>query len=138
MTVIRPIWTYGVELWGSTKPSNSSRIQSLQSKILRKILNAPYFVTNKLIHTDLNVPYVADLAQTRYLSLHSKLRNHSNPLVSRLASHSIPDNPPRCLKRIWPRDLLILYYLQVFKFYQWAVFLTSTGHVTFSIIITFT
>ncbi|CAH1392097.1 unnamed protein product [Nezara viridula] len=34
-----PIWTYGIELWGSTKPSNSSRIQSLQSKILRKILN---------------------------------------------------------------------------------------------------
>ncbi|CAH1402869.1 unnamed protein product [Nezara viridula] len=28
MTIIRPIWTYGVE------PSNSSRIQSLQSKIL--------------------------------------------------------------------------------------------------------
>ncbi|CAH1400704.1 unnamed protein product [Nezara viridula] len=31
LTIIRPIWTYGVELWGSTKPSNSSRIQSLQS-----------------------------------------------------------------------------------------------------------
>ncbi|CAH1389475.1 unnamed protein product [Nezara viridula] len=91
MTTIRAIWTYGVELWGSTKPSNSSRIQSLQSKILRKILNAPYFVTNKIIHNDLNIPYVSDLAQ----SFHNKLQNHPNPLVSNLASSSIPDNPPR-------------------------------------------
>ncbi|CAH1406133.1 unnamed protein product [Nezara viridula] len=67
-----------VLLWGSTKPSNSSRIQSLQSKILRKILNAPYFVTNKIIHKDLNVPYVSDLAQSRYLSFHNKLQNHPN------------------------------------------------------------
>ncbi|CAH1398184.1 unnamed protein product [Nezara viridula] len=95
MTIIRPIWTYGIELWGSTKPSNSSRIQSLQFKILRKILNAPYFVTNKIIHKDLNVPYVSDLAQSRYLSFHNKLQNHPNPLVSNLASSSIPDNPPR-------------------------------------------
>ena len=107
MTVIRPIWTYGVVLSGSTKPSNSSRIQSLQSKILRKILNAPYFVTNKLIHKDLNITYVSDLAQTRYQSFHSKLHNHSNPLVSQLSSHSIPDDPLRRLKRRWPRDLLI-------------------------------
>ena len=101
MTIIRPLWTYGVELWGSTKPSNSSRIQSLQSKILRKILNAPYFVTNQVIHQDLNIPYVADLARTRYRSFHNKLLNHPNPLVSNLDSPSLPNNPPRGLKRRW-------------------------------------
>ncbi|CAH1393798.1 unnamed protein product [Nezara viridula] len=70
MTIIRPIWTYGVELLGSTKPSSN-------------------------------------LAQSRYLSFHNKLQNHPNSLVSNLASSSIPDNPPRRLKRRWPRDLLI-------------------------------
>ncbi|CAH1404081.1 unnamed protein product [Nezara viridula] len=43
-----------------------------------------------------------DLAQSRYLSFHNKLQNHPNPLVSNLASSSIPDNPPRRLKRRWP------------------------------------
>ncbi|CAH1397941.1 unnamed protein product [Nezara viridula] len=42
MTIIRPIWIYEIELWCSTKPWNPYRIQSLQSKILRKILNAPW------------------------------------------------------------------------------------------------
>ncbi|CAH1391417.1 unnamed protein product [Nezara viridula] len=107
ITIIRSIWTYGIELWGSTKPSNSSRIQSLQSKILRKILNAPFYVTNDIIHKDLNVPYVSDLAQSRYPSFHNKLLNHPKPLISNLASSSIPDNPPRSLKRRWPRDLLM-------------------------------
>jgi hypothetical protein len=32
-TIIKPIWTYKLELWGSAKPSNLGRIQSLQSKI---------------------------------------------------------------------------------------------------------
>ena len=106
-TIIRPIWTYGIELWGSIKPSNSSRIQSLQSKILRKILDAPYYVTNKLIHKDLNIPFVADLTQNRYASFYSKLLNHPNPLILNLSSLTIPDNPPRRLKIRWQRDLLI-------------------------------
>jgi hypothetical protein len=41
-TIIKSIWTYGLELWGSTKPSNLRRIKSLQSKILRKIVDAPF------------------------------------------------------------------------------------------------
>jgi hypothetical protein len=31
---------------GSAKPSNTNRIQTLQSIILRKITNAPFYVTN--------------------------------------------------------------------------------------------
>ena len=34
------------ELWGSAKPSNINRIQSLQSIILRKITNCPFYVFN--------------------------------------------------------------------------------------------
>ncbi|CAH1405884.1 unnamed protein product [Nezara viridula] len=76
----------------------------VQSKILRKILNASYFVTNKIIHNDLDV---SDLAQSRYLFFHNKLQIHLNPLFSNLASSSIPDNPPRRLKRRWPRKEIV-------------------------------
>ncbi|CAH1406529.1 unnamed protein product [Nezara viridula] len=85
----------------------------MESKILRKILTAPYFVTNKIIPNDLNVPYVSDLAQSRYLSFHNKLQNHPNILVSNPASSSIPDNPLRLANLLgnfsvaWTYDLFI-------------------------------
>jgi Reverse transcriptase (RNA-dependent DNA polymerase) len=105
-TIIKPIWTYGLEIWGSTKPSNIKRIQSFQSKVLRKLVNAPFYVPNRILHKDLNVPLVADLASTRYKSFHSSLHLHSNPLVQALSSLTLPRNPPRRLNRHWPRDFL--------------------------------
>jgi len=102
-TLLRPIWTYGLELWGSTKPSNIYRIQSIQSKILRCIVNAPFYVSNLTLHTDLKIPFISDLAKSQYLSFHSKLPSHPNPLASSLATYTIP---VRRLKRKWPRDLL--------------------------------
>jgi hypothetical protein len=105
-TIIKPTWTYGLELWGSTKPSNHRRIQSLQSKILRKIVNAPFYVSNLTLHNDLKVPFVRDLASSRYQKFHSTLHLHPNPLVQSLSSLTLPLNPPRRLRRHWPRDLL--------------------------------
>jgi len=105
-TVLRPMWTYGMEIWGSTKPSNSQRIQSMQSIILRSITNSPFYVSNLTLHNDLQIPVVKDLAHTRYTSFHKKLPSHPNPHVQSLASPFLPDNPTRRLKRQWPRDLL--------------------------------
>ena len=39
--IIRPIWTYGIQLWGSTSASNREFLQRTQAKILRTITNAP-------------------------------------------------------------------------------------------------
>jgi hypothetical protein len=43
-TIIKPIWTYGVEIWGCASKSNISIIQRCQSKILRMSANAPWHV----------------------------------------------------------------------------------------------
>jgi hypothetical protein len=56
--VIKPIRTYGIELWGCASKSNTAIMQRAQSKILRTITNAPWYVTNHTLHTDLNIPYV--------------------------------------------------------------------------------
>ncbi|KAL1117259.1 hypothetical protein AAG570_004585 [Ranatra chinensis] len=42
----------------------------------------------------------------RLKSFHTNLGAHPNPLISALSSHTHPLNPPRRLKRRWPRDLL--------------------------------
>ena len=78
----------------------------MKSKILRKITNAPFYVSNQTIHSDLKVPFVLDYAIARYKKFHEKLPSHLNPLVQNLHSLYIPGNPTRRLSRQWPRDLL--------------------------------
>jgi hypothetical protein len=46
--IIKPVWTYGIELWGSSKPSNTKILQTFQSKTLRKLMflgTLPYTTT---------------------------------------------------------------------------------------------
>ena len=104
--ILKPTWTYGIEIWGCAKPSHLKRIQSLQSIILRKISNSPFYVSNFTLHTDLSIPFVSDLTHQRYQKFHSRLPGHPNPHIHNLYSFHTPDSPPRHLKRRWPRDLL--------------------------------
>ncbi|KAL1140682.1 hypothetical protein AAG570_000612 [Ranatra chinensis] len=48
--ILKPTWTYGIELWGSARKSNIDRIQSFQSKTLRTILDAPCSKHLSLFH----------------------------------------------------------------------------------------
>jgi hypothetical protein len=43
-TIFIPIWTNGLELWGCASKSNISIIQRSESKILRMIVDAPWYV----------------------------------------------------------------------------------------------
>jgi hypothetical protein len=59
--ILKPIWTYSIELWGCAKPSNTKIPQTFQSKTLRDITGAPWYVSNKTIHEDLNIPLITDV-----------------------------------------------------------------------------
>jgi hypothetical protein len=39
--ILKPVWTYGVELWGCSKSSNTKILQIYQSEALRMITDAP-------------------------------------------------------------------------------------------------
>jgi len=104
-TLLMPIWTYGIQLWGAAKKSNTNKIQTFQSTTLRIITNAPFYVSNHTLHTDLKINTIEETAKIIYKRFRSRLTNHSNPLISALDSDTIPGNPPRRLKRKWCRDL---------------------------------
>ena len=55
-TVLKPVWTYGIELWGCATKSNIAVIQRYQSKLLRSITSAPWYVSNQTLHSDLRIP----------------------------------------------------------------------------------
>jgi len=76
--VIKPAWSYGIELWGCASKSNIVIMHRSQSKILRAIANAPWYVTNHTLHTDFNIPYVTDVIRERINKHHNTLEAHPN------------------------------------------------------------
>ena len=57
-SILKPIWTYGIQLYGSTINSNIEIIQRAQSKIIRT--RAPSYVRNENIQKDIQIPFVKD------------------------------------------------------------------------------
>jgi len=100
-TILKPIWTYGIPLWGSASHSNIENLQRFQNKVLRTTVNAPWYIPNKLLHTDLQMPTIREEI-TKFSTNHtSKLLTHPNELTSNLL---IEQGPGR-LKRYKPLDL---------------------------------
>jgi hypothetical protein len=99
--VIKPVWTYAIELWGCASKSSVAIIQRSQSKILITTANAPWFVSNHTLHTDLNIPYVSEVINERVNKHLNKPESHFNPLVETLKQPM----RNRRLKRRWTSDL---------------------------------
>ena len=57
-TIIKPIWVYGIPLWGTV--SHINKIEIIQAKILRTVVNAPWYVRNDDIRRDLGIPTVKE------------------------------------------------------------------------------
>ncbi|KAF0762098.1 Uncharacterized protein FWK35_00006596 [Aphis craccivora] len=72
-SLIKLIWTYGTHLWDNAKKSNINKIQTFQNIALRKLLNAPPYVSNHSIHQDLRIKTVQDEAKLYYKRFHSNL-----------------------------------------------------------------
>jgi hypothetical protein len=100
-TIMKPIWVYGFELWGCASTSNISIIQRRQSKILRQITDAPWYVNNQTIHTDFNIPYITDVVKEKSTTHHKKLARHSNDILQPLVE---PQRHSR-LRGTWLADL---------------------------------
>jgi hypothetical protein len=106
LTLLRPIWYYGIQLWGSVKPFNTRTIQAFQSICLRLITGAPWYITNDSLHKDICIPTLNNLATLTYIKTPKTFNAHTNPIITNLSSKQIPGNLPRGLKRNWCRDLL--------------------------------
>jgi hypothetical protein len=100
-TVLKPIWTYGIQLWGTASTSNIEILERFQSKGLSMIVDAPWYVPNSLIRRGLRCPTVKE--EIRRYSSHcgARFRTHPNHLAVNLLR--LPDN--RRLRRYLPNDL---------------------------------
>jgi len=66
MALLRPMWYYGIQIWGSAKPSNVRTIQAFQSICLRLLSGASWYITNICI-------YIYNI----HIHMHSNLKKSS-------------------------------------------------------------
>jgi hypothetical protein len=99
-TILKPIWTYGIQLWGTAYISNIGILECFQSKALCMIVDAPWYVPNMVIQRDLQIPTIKEEI-CHYSSQYSaRLSAHPNDLTVNLTELS--DN--RQLRRHLPND----------------------------------
>jgi hypothetical protein len=96
------MWTYGIQLWGSASTSNIEIFERFQSKALRMIAVAPWYVPNVILQQDLQIPSVKVEIRRFSIQYSSRLQTHPNSLGVHLTE------PPehRRLKRHLPTDLI--------------------------------
>jgi hypothetical protein len=100
-TILKPIWTYGIQLWGTASTSNVEILERFQSKVLRQIMDAPWYVPNTIIRHDLHMPKVKE--KIHHYSSHYSLRLSAHPNEFILPLLEPPEH--RRLGRLLPNDL---------------------------------
>jgi len=61
--IVKPVWTYRIQLWGTASNSNLEILERFQSKVLRIITDAPRYVPNTVIKRDLQIATVEQEAR---------------------------------------------------------------------------
>ena len=101
--IIRPIITYGIQLWGCAKKSNVLVAQRSQNKFLRVICNAYRYTTNEQIHRDLGIQQIEEVIHEFAVQYEKRLHRHTNPLALDLL---LTDQQLRRLRRTKPHELI--------------------------------
>jgi hypothetical protein len=80
-TILKLIWTYGIHLWGTASNSSIEVLDRFQSKALRMIVDAPWYVPNTVIRRGLQIPTVKE-----------EIRSYSSQYSARPSAH--PNGKP--------------------------------------------
>jgi hypothetical protein len=76
--ILKPVWTYGIQIWGTASNSNLEILERSQSKALRKITDVPRYVPNtQIIKRDLQIPTVKQ--EARRCSANCRKRHDTDP-----------------------------------------------------------
>ena len=102
LTIFRPMWTYGCELWGTTRDSNRLVIERFQNKFMRTITNAPFYITNDQLRTDLGLNSISETIRKMSICYIKRLHNHPNVEAIQLLDDQ---SDTHRLKRRHPLDL---------------------------------
>jgi hypothetical protein len=99
--ILKPVWTYRIQLGGCTKQINIDIIQRFQNKVLRNIVKTPWYTRNNDLHRDLEVDVVSSEIQ-RFAQKHEE-RLH---LQEHVEAIQLLDNMGIVRRLQWKKNLL--------------------------------
>jgi hypothetical protein len=79
--ILKPIWIYGIQLWGSASISNNEKLERFQGKVLRMIIDAPWYVPNMDLRQDLQITSVKVETHRFSTQFRDRLYTHPNNLT---------------------------------------------------------
>lgn len=83
-TILKPVWTYGIQLWGTASNSNIDILQRFQNKVLRAIADAPYYVSNEVIQHDIPLETVKEVIHQFSIKYNERISAYPNMLSVKL------------------------------------------------------
>lgn len=102
LTILRPVLTYGCVIWGTATKTHINKTQIFQNKVLRLIVDAPWFVRNNQIHKELGILKIDQFIKNCALNFFDKINSCSGAVY-----YNLSNNPtPRRLKRKLSIDLV--------------------------------
>ena len=84
-TLVQPQLTYGFPSWRDINSKTVNKLQVFQNKCLRNITNAPWFVRNSTLHTDLNVKYISQALKEIEIKFFRDTEESQNPVIRQLS-----------------------------------------------------
>ena len=96
-TVLKPVWTYRIELWGCATKSNSCH-PAISIQTSQNYNQCPMVCLQPTLHSDLHILQVRTVFRERTATHHTTLDSHPNPLMEPLVHP--PNNRRLTLKSL--------------------------------------
>jgi UV DNA damage repair endonuclease len=91
--------------WGTTSNKKIEILEHFQSKVLRLIVDAPWYVSNSVIRNDLQIPTVKEEICRFSSHYNVRISVHPNEFIASLTEPPIQ----RLLRRYSSHDLLVRF-----------------------------
>jgi hypothetical protein len=99
---IKATWTYGIQLLGCTKLSNTKITQRFRSKVLCSIIIAPWYLSNLTPHNDLQILFVIEEILRVSTLYHQNYSDTITDYSQKTATHQMQEE---YWGDKWPSDL---------------------------------
>jgi retron-type reverse transcriptase/endonuclease/exonuclease/phosphatase family metal-dependent hydrolase len=101
-TMILPIITYACPTWGYIPPSRYHSLQVIQNRVLRWILDAPWFIQNAQIYRDTGIPQIQETIRKYAETFYTDIQKISNPTIKTLLDYDLEE----CHYKPRPKSIL--------------------------------
>jgi hypothetical protein len=84
---LKPVWIHGIQLWGCMKQSNTDIIHQFQNKVLRNIVDAPWYIRYANHNRDLQMEIVKN-ETGKFAKKHEERLHHVNLEANQLLDNN--------------------------------------------------